>query len=161
MYIDKFMTVLKKKCYLSVTASDISHDALTVGKKAIYHKNRFNNVPSEYIEDYVDAVDQQHYQVKDVLRKRICFNKLNLTELEKSAVGEMNIILCQNVLIYFKREKRIEILNKLIQHLLPEGLLILGAGEITDWHNSEMDSIGRDGVLAFQRKAVQPQRIHA
>ena len=161
MYIDKFMTVLKKKCYLSVTASDISHDALTVGKKAIYHKNRFNNVPSEYIEDYVDAVDQQHYQVKDVLRKRICFNKLNLTELEKSAVGEMNIILCQNVLIYFKREKRIEILNKLIQHLLPEGLLILGAGEITDWHNSEMESIGRDGVLAFQRKAVQPQRIHA
>lgn len=161
MYIDKFMTDTNNKCYLAVTASDISHDALATGKKAVYHKNRFKNVPAEYIKDYVQDADKQHYQVNESLRKRICFNKLNLTKLEESAVGEMDLIVCQNVLIYFKRERRIEILNKLTEHLVPEGILILGAGEITDWKNPEMNPMKAEGVLAFQRKPSQQQRVHA
>ena len=151
MYIDKHMTDINEKCYLAVTASDISHDALALGKKGVYHENRFSNVPEEYIEHYLDVVDNKHYLVKDSLRKRICFNRLNLLNLEKSSVGKMEIIICQNVLIYFKRETRITILNNLVEHLVPGGFLILGAGEITGWQHPEISSIQYNGVLAFQR----------
>ena len=63
----------------------------------------------------------------------------------------MEIIICQNVLIYFKRETRVTIINQLAEHLVPGGLLILGAGEITGWKNPDMNSMKYDGVLAFQR----------
>ncbi len=166
MYIDKYITDKNEKCYLSVTASDISHDALAVGKKARYHKNRFTNVPVDYMDHYLEDADDDHYLVNDSLRKRICFNRLNLLELQKSSVGKMDIIICQNVLIYFKRETRLAILNQLVKHLVPGGLLILGAGEITGWNNPDMNSMKHDGVLAFQynpaaTEDMQKQRYDA
>ncbi len=151
MYIDKYMTDKNEKCYLAVTASDISHDALAVGKKALYHRNRFTNVPDDYVSHYLQQADKEHYLVSESLRQRICFNRLNLKNIEKSSVGQMEIIICQNVLIYFKRETRLTILNQLVKHLVPGGLLILGAGEITGWKHPDMNSMKYDGVLAFQR----------
>jgi len=158
MYIDKYMTDKNKNCYLAVTASDISHDALAVGKKALYHHNRFTNVPEEYIENYLQQVDKEHYLVNESLRKRICFNRLNLINFNNT-VGKMEIIICQNVLIYFKRGMRVSILNHLVEHLMPGGLLILGAGEITGWRHPEINSIKYDGILAFQRNHDQLKNI--
>lgn len=155
MFIDKYMADKNEKCYLAVTASDVSHDALAVGKKAVYHKNRFTNVPGEYFENYLESVDKDHYLVNETLRKRICFNRLNLINVKESSIGKMEIIICQNVLIYFKREKRLTILNQLVEHLVPGGLLILGAGEITGWQHSEINPMQYDGVLAFQRNHAQ------
>ena len=160
MYIDKYMADKNEKCYLAVTASDISHDALAIGKKAVYHQNRFTNVPDEYLEHYLDNVDKKHYLVKESLRKRICFNRLNLLNLDSSSVGKMEIIICQNVLIYFKRETRVTILNQLVEHLVPGGFLILGAGEITGWQHPEINPIKYDGVLAFQRNQSQSDENH-
>lgn len=159
MYIDKYMTDRNEKCYLAVTASDISHDALAVGKKARYHRNRLTNLPTEYISSYMEEVDKEHYLVNESLRKRICFNRLNLLNLDNSSVGKMEIIICQNVLIYFKRETRLTIINQLAEHLVPGGLLILGAGEITGWQHPEMSSMQYDGVLAFQRNHTEPGNI--
>jgi chemotaxis methyl-accepting protein methylase len=161
MYIDQYMTDENEKCYLAVTASDISHDALEVGKKALYHRNRFTNVPAEYIENYLQEVDTDHYLVNESLRKRICFNRLNLINLDSSSVGKMEIIICQNVLIYFKRETRLIILNQLVEHLVPGGFLILGAGEITGWQHPQVNPMPYDGVLAFQRKGIQQPRYDA
>lgn len=155
MYIDKYMTDKNEQCYLAVTASDISHDALAIGKKALYHQNRFTNVPEEYVENYFEQVDEEHFLISESLRKRICFNRLNLNNLNRSSVGKMEIIICQNVLIYFKREKRLNILNQLVEHLEPGGLLVLGAGEITGWQHPEINAIHYDGVLAFQRNHTQ------
>lgn len=167
MYIDKYMTDSNSRGYLAVTASDISQDALATGKKAIYHKNRFSNVPCEFFDNYIDEIEKDHFQIKESLRKRICFNRLNLLELETSSVGAMEIILCQNVLIYFQKQRRIEILNQLVEHLAPNGLLILGAGEIVGWKHPEIQAIKYDGVLAYQRKIPselkpdQQQRVQA
>ena len=155
MYIDKYITDKDMKSYLAVTASDISHDALAVGKKAIYHKNRFTNVPAEYMDNYLESIDDEHYLVNESLRKRICFNRLNLIEMDKNSVGDMDIVICQNVLIYFQRETRVTILNQLVEHLAPGGLLILGAGEITGWQHPNLISLKHAGVLAFQRTETQ------
>ena len=152
MYIDKYIADKNRKCYLAVTASDVSHKALDIGKKAIYPRDRFKNVSNDYIENYLENFSEEHYRVNESLRKRICFNRFNLINIDSSSVGKMEIIICQNVLIYFNREMRITILNQLVEHLMPGGLLILGAGEISAWENAEVKVLQHDGVLAFQRK---------
>ena len=151
MYIDKYINDRNEKCYLSVTASDISHDALAFARKARYHKSRFSNVPAEYMEAYLHDCGDDHYQVDESIRKRVCFNRLNLVDMDSSSIGDMDIIVCQNVLIYFRRETRLEILEQLVEHLQPGGLLILGAGEITMWKHPLMKLVRYNGVLAFQR----------
>lgn len=153
MFINKYMADNKADYYPSVTASDISHDALAIARKGKYHRNRFSNVPNEYIGEYIHPDGKEHYAVNDELKKRICFNRLNLMNLDKTSVGMMDIIICQNVLIYFKRERRIAILNNLVKHLNPGGFLILGAGEILDWENQDIEHVHYDGVLAFTRTA--------
>lgn len=155
MHIDRYVTEKNKKCYLAVTASDVSRHALATAKKAVYHKDRFKQVENKYIQNYVESIDEEHYRVNESLRKRICFNRFNLVNLDTCAAGKMEIILCQNVLIYFDRETRIFILNQLVEHLVPGGLLILGAGEITSWKHPDLNLIQYDGVLAFQRKVIE------
>lgn len=154
MYIDRYVKEKNKKCYLAVTASDVSRDALATAKKAIYHKDRLKQVDDKYAQDYLKHIDDNHYQVNDSLRERICFNRINLINLGTNSVGKMEIILCQNVLIYFNRDTRIFILNQLVDNLVPGGLLILGAGEISSWQHPDINMIKYDGVLAFQRKVL-------
>jgi len=154
MYIDKYLKDKNKKCYLAVTASDVSQKALVVAKKAVYPCDRFQNVSSEYIDNYLEKVDETHYQINEALRKRICFNRFNLINLDTNSTEKMDIIFCQNVLIYFNRETRVTILNQLVERLVPGGLLILGAGEISGWINKKINPVQYDGVLAFQKNVT-------
>tara|TARA_B110000114_G_C14841030_1_gene296680 strand:+ start:86 stop:307 length:222 start_codon:yes stop_codon:yes gene_type:complete len=45
----------------------------------------------------------------------------------------MHLIYCQNMLIYFRRWKRRELVNQLTQHLDNQGYLMLGLGELSNW----------------------------
>ena len=71
----------------------------------------------------------------------------------------MDIILCQNVLIYFKRELRNLILDHLTTRLKPGGILVLGAGEVFGWTHPELDLINYESTLAFKRRAENDEVI--
>lgn len=140
-----------RNLYYGVTASDVSRAALKNGRDAIYHVRRIKNVPAELAQKYLSAVDDEHVQVKEKLRQKVCFTRINLLDLESQPVGEMDIILCQNVLIYFKHEMRDRILNQLVAKLKPNGLLVLGAGEIFGWSHPELETIKHESTLAYRR----------
>ena len=151
MFVDRSLTERRIPHYLAVTASDISSASLATGRTAIYHANRLKNLPAVYRNSYFKPIDEDHYQVVDSLRERVCFTRLNLLYLAEATLGMMDIIFCQNVLIYFKRQQRRWILDQLVEHLRPGGILVLGAGEITDWQADELENLGYPGILAFRR----------
>lgn len=152
MFVDQVLTARGVRHYLAVTASDISSTSLATGRTGIYHRHRLKNLPDRYRETYFQAIDADHYEVDPNLRERICFTRLNLQRLGEATLGMMDIIFCQNVLIYFKREQRRRILDQLVCHLRPGGILVLGAGEITDWQPDELENMGYPGTLAFRRR---------
>jgi type IV pilus assembly protein PilK len=152
MYVDQVLTARGVRHYLAVTASDISSASLATGRTGIYHSNRLKNLPDLYRETYFQAIDADHYEVDASLRDRVCFTRLNLLHLDEATLGMMDIIFCQNVLIYFKREQRRRILDQLVEHLRPGGILVLGAGEITDWQPEGLVNLGYPGTLAFRRR---------
>ena len=152
MFVDQVLTTRGVRHYLAVTASDISSASLATGRTGIYHSNRLKNLPDLYRETYFQAIDADHYEVDASLRDRVCFTRLNLLHLDEATLGMMDIIFCQNVLIYFKREQRRRILDQLVEHLQPGGILVLGAGEITDWQPEGLVNLGYPGTLAFRRR---------
>lgn len=151
MLIDDYLIRRGMNAYYSITASDISAASLSSARSAIYHNNKLKNLPDDYIRRYFLQHDDHHYAVKQNIKDRICFTRLNLMHLPKIKVGMMDLIYCQNVLIYFKRQDRYQILNNMVEHLRPGGLLILGAAEINDWKHEEMQSVSYQGTLAFRR----------
>jgi type IV pilus assembly protein PilK len=137
--------------YYGVTASDISRAALKTGRDAVYHLRRVKNVPAEIAEKYLLPLDAEHVQVVPQLRHKVCFAYLNLLELDAQPVGEMDIILCQNVLIYFKHAMRDRILSQLVARLKPNGLLVLGAGEVFSWSHPLLETVKHESTQAYRR----------
>ncbi len=151
MLLDYELAQAQRDYYLSITATDISRASLAAGRAGVYHNNRLKGMPDIYRRLYCEVVDEDHSKVVAPIRKRVCFSRLNLLNIEQAKVGLMDIIFCQNVLIYFKREHRLHFLNVLANHLRPGGIMVLGAGEITEWRNPVMEDVNYPGILAFRR----------
>ena len=151
MVLDHFQETDYCKYYFGITASDISLASLSTGRKGVYHSRKLRDVDAVLRSKYFKRVSDTRFEVNEILRKRICFSQLNVLEMERVPVGKVHLIFCQNMLIYFDRERRIEILNNLIEHLLPGGVLILGAGEILGWQPPILEKIEFNDTLAFRR----------
>lgn len=152
MAIDDHMSGLGCEYYLGITASDISRSAIATGRKGIYSKHQLRGVDPRWLHNYFDEIEVGKFQVRSELRKRVCFNQLNILDVGEAPIGKMDVVLCQNLLIYFEREQRIQIANTLADHLVPGGLLVLGVGELVNWEHPQLNRYHYANTLAFQRQ---------
>ena len=148
--VDDYLQKHDIPAFFSVTATDISRASLTTARGGIYHRNRLKNLPVRLLRKYFLPHDLDHYRLDKALRDRVCFTLLNLIDSQDSRIGKMDVIFCQNVLIYFRNEKRLEIVNQLAGHLRSGGILILGAGEVLNWQHPNLKNISTQDVVAYQ-----------
>ncbi len=138
-----------------ITATDISLPVLVKAREGIYNARRLLDLKSTLIDHYFEALDGNKFQVKDTLKKKVCFSMANMIEIEKSPLRNMDVIYCQNVLIYFRKERKHIILDSLVERLAPGGLLVIGQGEAFDWHNSQVSRVADNQTLAYVRQTTQ------
>jgi chemotaxis protein methyltransferase CheR/type IV pilus assembly protein PilK len=119
--------------YYGVTGTDISYPSLRVAREGIYSEGRVRSLPEELKAKYFARTPEGNYAVVRKLRERVYFNQGNLGDLETAPEHAYNVIYCQNVLIYFKPERRLMILNEMMKRLVPGGLLVLAPGEVSNW----------------------------
>ncbi|MBL1277289.1 MAG: protein-glutamate O-methyltransferase CheR [Ectothiorhodospiraceae bacterium] len=150
MALDDQLNSLACDFYLGITASDISRNALARGRKGIYSRQQIKNIEPRWLDNYFTVTDDDKFQVNENLRKRVCFNHLNILDVGAAPIGMMDIIICQNLLIYFDKEQRIQIANTLAEHLRPGGLLVLGVGELLNWEHPKIKRYPFANTLAFQ-----------
>lgn len=135
----------------SVTASDVSQQALQQAKEAIYSSRKLEKVSKDNLNRYFQMAEPGFWQVDPALQRHICFTAINLLDLAKVPKVPMDIIYCQNVLIYFRRWRRREILDELVTRLKPGGILIIGMGELVDWTSSLVTRVADNRVQAYLR----------
>lgn len=152
MTIDDHMRSLDCRYYLGVTASDISRSSLAHGRKGIYSRQQIKDLDSDWLDEYFIITEDDKFQVHEDLRKRVCFNHLNILDVGKAPIGMMDLIICQNLLIYFDKEQRIQIANTLAKHLQPGGILILGVGELLNWEHPNLVRYPYANTLAFRHQ---------
>jgi chemotaxis protein methyltransferase CheR len=66
--------------------------------------------------------------VKPVLKEKIKFKNFNLMD-SYSPLGKFDVVMCRNVLIYFEKETKRQVLDKIAQVINPGGYLFLGSSE--------------------------------
>lgn len=140
----------------ALTGTDISNEALRQARQGIYSPQRLAGVPTALRERYFRAQADGSFEVAAELAERLCFARLNVLELGQAPLQGLNVIFCQNLLIYFRRWLRRDLLNQLVQRLAPGGLLVLGVGEVSDWRHPQLIPVDHPEVLAFTRQLDHP-----
>jgi chemotaxis methyl-accepting protein methylase len=110
-----------------------------------------DEIPLEYRENYCEEMDSDSFRIVETLRKRVGFASFNLLDAAHAPMKRLDLIFCQNVLIYFARERRRELLAALANLLKPGGLLVLGAGEVTNFAHAGLKRVEHRHVLAYLR----------
>lgn len=154
MQTDAQIAELNRRVFFGVTASDISLPTLGRARTGIYGDRRLHNVPAAWKDKYFRKVEnaRKEWQVTDELKKRVAFVQVNIMELDKAPMAGMDIIFCQNVLIYFRRFRKRDILTNLAVRLAPGGLMVLGLGEAMDWAHPQLVRVDYPDTMAFRRK---------
>ncbi len=138
--------------YFGVAGVDISYPSLAVAREGIYLGRQLNFVPQVTKNTYFNRLSDEYYQIKDHIRQRTCFIQGNILDLQAKVKQEYDVIYCQNVLIYFKHERKLEVIAQLTKRLKPGGLLVLGHGEITSVNSDELTRVNNKHCLAYLRK---------
>ncbi len=117
-----------------IYATDFNDKAIAAGKEGIYDISRVKAFTKNYQESGGTEEFSQYYTtaynraiITDEVKKMVTFSNHNL--VNDSAFGEMNLILCRNVLIYFDRELQNRVLTLLTDSISSRGFLCLGSHE--------------------------------
>lgn len=145
--------------HYGVTGTDISLHALGVGRQGTYPVRRLDDIPEDKRNRYCEILTQrERFRVVASLRRRVGFAQMNVLDAARTNSLQMDVIYCQNLLIYFDQERRRAIVDGLARHLRPGAILILGAGEFVRSRPSGLERVRNPGdVLAFRRPVNEPR----
>jgi len=138
-----------------IYATDLSGPALERAQEGVYSADLARRFAENYraaggtasLEAYLSSAYDQ-IAVRESLRRNIVFFQHNL--VSDQPPGEMQVIFCRNVLIYFGGELRRRVVTKLAGGLCRGGFLCLG--------HSEQPPATLDGVVFLEH--VAPERIY-
>jgi chemotaxis protein methyltransferase CheR len=117
-----------------IVASDISEAVLQTARRAIYPEALLGEVPEPYRSKYLLRTRDRSLGVVRIapeLRKLVNIKNINLNDKIKDLNGEMDVIFCRNILIYFDQNKKIDIIKRITECLRVGGILFLGHADST------------------------------
>ncbi|PTQ87948.1 CheR family methyltransferase [Agitococcus lubricus] len=142
----------RQDIFYGITATDISFPTLTKAKQGIYIERKLQGMPDALKFKYFTQLgNKRDWQVNSDIKNRIAFAQLNLMELDKAPFADMDVIFCQNVLIYFRRFRKRDVVTQLAMRLRIGGILVLGVGEIMDWQHPSLERVEYADTLAYRR----------
>ena len=150
---------------ITILATDINYILLEKGRKGVYTNWSFRSTP-ESIYMYFKQT-REGFEIKEYLKKMITFNYLNLAEDIYPSVlnntNAMDIILCRNVLMYFKPDAAKKVLERLYLCLVDGGLLAITPAEASHFITPKFTKINLYETILYKKEkemAVRPVSAH-
>jgi chemotaxis protein methyltransferase CheR len=113
---------------VDLIATDFSSQALNRARRGVFTQIEVQRgLPERYLRQFFISTPDG-FRLSDDIRRRVAFRELNLLESFRS-LGQFDIVLCRNVLIYFDTMTKKDVLDRLSSALMPGGYLFLGATE--------------------------------
>lgn len=154
MLMHRYFDAEGKGRLYGITATDISLPSLQTARAGIYSARRAQTIPGELSGRFCTDLGDGSLRMNDELRRRICFAQLDVLHMNGFPLRSLDLIYCQNMLIYFPRHRRLQIIEALVTRLAPGGVLVLGPGDLPCWAHPEFARIRFEGTLAFRRQAA-------
>lgn len=141
---------------VDIVASDISQRVLGKPQKGKYGKRAVRSTqPQKLLEKYLSQEGDEYCVMKRLVDK-ISWKQLNLLDPEAfKQIGEIDIILCRNVLIYFSDETIKKVLDYFHKTLLPDGVLLVGVSESLLRYGNSFVGEERDGSFVYLKSEAK------
>jgi len=111
-----------------IIATDLSTEVLEKAKSGIYSQFEVQRgLPITMLIKYFTQVGEC-WQIAPDLRAMVQFKQLNLLS-DFAHLGNFDLVLCRNVLIYFDQPTKVGVLERIARVTERDGYLILGAAE--------------------------------
>lgn len=142
----------KREPRFGISGTDISLSALQIARTGEYSRRQMSNMNQAWVERYFEQTTEEKFAVQSVLKQKVCFSMSNIVDIEKNPLRNLDVIYCQNVLVYFREEKKTKVLDSLAERLAPGGLLVIAQGETSKWRHPSLEKVDDNLTLAFVRK---------
>lgn len=137
-----------------IYATDFNEGVIKKAKDGIYSADRLKEYTHNYqkaggkssFADYYSA-KYDYALIDKSLKKNIVFAEHNL--VTDWVFGEMNMIMCRNVLIYFNRDLQNHVIRLFIDSLCKNGFLCLGSKEsirVSEYSDDFVDFIKKEKI---------------
>ncbi|HEX5018037.1 MAG TPA: CheR family methyltransferase [Actinomycetes bacterium] len=139
-----------------IIGTDVSAAALDVARAGVYSGRTIQLAEPGAVERWFDRRGDGSYSVAQPVRDLVEFKLQNLVIDEPPfAAGEVDLIVCRNVTIYFGRETTARLVRSFHRLLTVGGYLLLGHAE-TLWQISDEFSLLPVGEAFVYRKDASP-----
>lgn len=114
---------------VEIVASDINTRSLGVARTGRYPREVLHHIEPQYHDQL--RIRDDHIEMSPDIRRRVHFVEHNLLQppLKPDGAQGWDLILCRNVLIYFRPELATETLRRIGVTLVPGGCLMVGVSE--------------------------------
>jgi chemotaxis protein methyltransferase CheR len=145
--LEKFPTI-----NFRVFGIDINENFIERAKEGKYSSYSIRGVPPLILTKYFDRIDQETWKIKDIVKKYVSFERVNLMDkLKMRLLGKFDVIFCKNVIIYFDESSR----NKVAEHfwyiLKKSGYLVLGPAEKIRIVSEIFEPIFESGMFFYKK----------
>jgi chemotaxis protein methyltransferase CheR len=113
---------------IDILGTDVSHRAINAARSGVY--SQFEVQRGLGVTQMLRHFDEtaRGWQVRENVRAMVRFSQHNLLGAHPGRMP-YDLVLCRNVLLYFDRTTRSAAFARLANAVLPDGFLMLGAGE--------------------------------
>lgn len=129
MIMDEFFGKEKVLWDTQILATDISNAVIIKALQAIYPSNAIEELPAIWKFKYFQKIDDNKLQIRENIKKDVIFRKYNLMEERFPFKRKFHTIFCRNVMIYFDKKTKYELVNKFYEHMEYGGYLFVGHSE--------------------------------
>jgi chemotaxis protein methyltransferase CheR len=139
---------------VELIATDVSAAALAVAQTGRYRPRSLRQIPRDVDPARFIAQEAGALIVQPSIRAAIRWRRLNLLDGPAvRALGEFDIVLCRNLLIYFREEVVRRVVAQLTQRLVPAGVLLVGVSESLMRFGTDLHCEEHDGVFVYRKAA--------
>jgi chemotaxis protein methyltransferase CheR len=113
---------------VEIVATDLSREILDKAQAGSYSQFEVQRgLPIQFLVKYFKQAGDR-WVIAEAIRSKVSFRSFNLLD-DPRTLGRFDIIFCRNVLIYFDRDTKATVLERLAGQLAPDGFLYLGGAE--------------------------------
>lgn len=145
-----------------ILGTDVSRQMIRRAREGVYSVSSFKGLDDTRRRDiqrrYFRAVEDRFAPVED-LQRMVSYLHLNLLDRDGTSLfGDMDVIFCRNVLMYFPAELRLNAIRGFFRKLTPGGYLLLGHSENLLGSDTPFEALRLRGSLVYRKPSRRVRR---
>jgi chemotaxis protein methyltransferase CheR len=150
------MFPILKDWKITIIGTDINANFLEKARQGVYSRWSLRETPEQIVKKFFVQTDANMFELSPSIRRMVKFVHLNLMESDYAKAlnlrGEMDVVLCRNVLMYFDDTRRNQVVENLATLISKDGWFVSGLAESGFIQSPSLVPVKFSNIILYQKK---------